>query len=223
MRLPWQSAARLGPVLDFVAGPARPTAAAWWLLAGGVLVACVAGFDFWSARQVLEAQNALLSRLQTQNTAQQAVVAPRSGDSKASALATARSVGRAADPAADSAARDAAWAVARSLQHPWPRVFDSIDAMAPAGMRWLALEHDTGRPDLRLEGTARSSAAALALVDLLASQPLLQSVVLTRLDPADPGLPPPAVRFELSAGLALQATTPAGAQTRAMPRGAARP
>jgi hypothetical protein len=63
----------------------------------------------------------------------------------------------------------------------------------------------------------------LALVDLLASQPLLQSVVLTRLDPADPGLPPPAVRFELSAGLALQATTPAGAQTRAMPRGAARP
>lgn len=207
MRLPWARAARLGPVLDFVAGPARPPATAWCLLAGGVLVSGAASLDFWAARQGLDTQTTQLLQLQAQAAKQTATqrLASATGpaDAKTSTLA--------ADRAADGAAREAAWVVARRLQHPWPRVFDSIDALAPAGVRWLALEHDSGRAELRLEGAARSSAAALALVDLLARQPLLQSVVMTRLDPADPSLPPPAVRFEMSARLALLDATRAAA------------
>lgn len=191
MRRPWPRARRLGPHFNFVAGPVRPPRVAWLLLMAGVAVSAVSVLDFWAARRSLQDHSTQLLALQS---ATPTVAAGR------------RVTGpTGAERVAQATARDAAWAVARGLQHPWPLVFEGIDALAPAGVRWLALHHDSSRAELRLEGTARSSAAALALVDQLARQPLFRTVVMTRLDPSDSGVDSPSARFEMSAGLALAA------------------
>lgn len=210
MRRPWTRARRLGPTFNFVAGPVRPPRVAWLLLLAGLAVAAVSVLDFWAARQSLQARTTQLLGLQA---AVPAAAAAAGAQRTASATAAAERV-------AQAGARNAAWVVARGLQHPWPLVFEGIDALAPAGVRWLALQHDSSRAELRLQGKARSTAAALALVDRLARQPLYRAVVMTQLDPSDSGLDGPGVRFELNAGLALVAGAAPSAADAAAPAAA---
>ncbi|CAD5370967.1 hypothetical protein RA210_U140002 [Rubrivivax sp. A210] len=166
------------PAHDFVAGPLRPPWPAWLLLLCGLLMALSSGIDMLAARDRLQAAQARVERWQAQAQRQ------RAGPGR---QAKAPGLEGAAPQALSSSAaqRAAAWAVVAGLRHPWGDVLGAVEAVTPAGLRWTALEHETGRAELRLEGQARDAATALAVVDALALQPLVAAATLTRLDLAD--------------------------------------
>jgi hypothetical protein len=179
------------PPFDFVARPRRAPWPAWLLMGCGLLMAVVSGLDVLAANDRLAAGRERLARLQA---ASERLRATTSAAARAASAGT-NGGARATDQAA---AREAAWSVAASLRHPWLLVFEAVEAATPAGVRWLGMDHDAGRPELRLEGTAPDAASALALVDALAADPAMAMVVLTRLDRAQDAA---GVRFELSAQL----------------------
>jgi hypothetical protein len=183
------------PAFDFVAGPPRPPALAWALLACGVLAALASATDLWAARERLAEERQGADRWQA--------AAARQRPAPPAATRTQRDSRAAAAAATATAAREAAWKVARSLQHPWPEVFAAVDAATPAGVSWTALQHEAARPEMRLEGVATDNAAAFALVDALAVQPAMDAVMLTRLDRDDKARPAGGVRFEIGLRLLL--------------------
>jgi hypothetical protein len=179
------------PVFDFVARPRRAPWPAWLLLGCGLLMAMVSGIDVLAANDRLASGRERLVRVQGASERLQATASAAARAASAGANAGARAAARAA-------AREAAWTVAASLEHPWPRIFEAVEAATPAGVRWLGMDHDASRPELRLEGSAPDAASALALVDALAVDPAMAMVVLTRLDRAHDAA---GVRFEISAQL----------------------
>jgi hypothetical protein len=189
------------PPFDFVARPRSAPWPAWLLLGCGLLMAAVSGIDVLAAHDRLASGRERLEKLQ---------LASERLRTTASAAASAASTGAnaGASPAVQAAAREAAWSVAESLRHPWPRIFEAVEAATPAGVRWLGMQHEANRPELRLEGSAPNAASALMLVDALAVDPAMGLVVLTRLDRANEAA---RVRFEISAQ--LQAPSSRGAGT----------
>jgi hypothetical protein len=86
---------------------------------------------------------------------------------------------------------------AARLRHPWPQVFAATEAAAGGSVQWLALDHDAGRPDVRLAGTAADLPDALAAADRLARS---AGIAEARLAHSEVGAS--AVAFELQAQLA---------------------
>lgn len=177
------------PQPDFVAGPPRPPAVAWLLLACGALAVAVASIDFAAARERLAAQEERAARWES--------ALRRSAPAPAPAAP--------ADAAEARRGRDAAVRIVAGLGHPWQDLLVAIETATPPGIRWNRLEHDAARPELRLEGMAPDHGAALALVDALAVQPLFTAAMMNRLDD-DRGRDEAGVRFEV--GLRLQRADP---------------
>lgn len=182
MAWPFAAATRW-PQPDFLPRPARPPLLAWaaLLCMSGVLALAV---DEWlvleTAREELRAQ---IERARPADERR----APRPGAGSAR-------------PAPGAA--EAAQALSRAIVHPWHTLFESSERHAAAGLRWLRLEHDAERGDVRLAGTAPDRRAVLKTLEALAGDPGWDDVLLMRIEA------PPAgesvgegVRFELRARL----------------------
>lgn len=176
----WQHAAAPWPRPDFLPRPVRPPALAWLCVLAGALGLAVA-LDDWLA---VASQRGDLAR---EIERWQLAARPRSA---------ARPPVAEASPAAVAAAA----AITRRLEHPWKNVFESAEQRPAAGVRWLRLEHDAERGDLRLEGSAPSRDAVLQTLDALAAAPGWHDVLLLRVESgAAPGLPAQGLRFEVRA------------------------
>jgi hypothetical protein len=177
------------PRPDFLshAAPHRPAIA--WLWCAAALVVAVLALDDWRvARQELDAQRARLARaLQRAPAAELRPRAPAS-----------------ATQASDFDAARAAQAVADRIGHPWDQILANMEIETPAGLQWLAFDHDADESTVRLEGAAGDIATVLRFVDSLGDHAGWSDVVLGRLRAGEardamPGLP--AWRFELRAAV----------------------
>lgn len=99
-------------------------------------------------------------------------------------------------------AAEEAQAIARGLAHPWRTLFESSERHAAVGVRWLRLEHDAERSDVRLAGVAPDRHDAVKTLEALAADPQWQDVLLLRIESARAGEAGDAVLFELRARLA---------------------
>lgn len=81
------------------------------------------------------------------------------------------------------------------LQRPWSAVFASVEGIGVAGIAWLSLEVSENG-NLRLEGSAPDTAAALLVAQRLRRDPLWREVTLGRIAN---GTRPGEVRMEISA------------------------
>ncbi len=176
----WQRAAAPWPRPDFLPRPVRPPALAWLCLLAGAVALAVA-LDDWLA---VESQRGDLAR---EIERRQLAARPRNAARPPTAEASPTTVAAAA-------------AIARRLEHPWRNVFEAAEQRPAAGVRWLRLEHDAERGDLRLEGSAPSRDAVLQTLDALAAAPGWREVLLLRIESgAAPGLPVQGLRFEVRA------------------------
>ncbi len=161
---------------DFVRPEPRPSRLGWAFAASALLVLGVAG---WDAQQ---ARNGGVDGTVAQVPAASASVANTAADDSS----------RAAQQAAQQAA------LAR-LSHPWPDIFAATETALPRGGQWRSLEHRVGQNDIRLTGTAASTADALQVAQRIGAAPGLADALLTRVEPtAGSG----AVEFELTLRLA---------------------
>lgn len=182
MAWPFAAATRW-PQPDFLPRPARPPWLAWaaLLCMSAVLALAV---DEWlvleTAREELRAQ------------IERARPAGERRTPRASVAGTAPAPG----------AAEAAQALSRALEHPWRTLFESSERHAAAGLRWLRLEHDAERGDVRLAGSAPDRRAVLKTLEALAGDPGWDDVLLLRIEapPAGEGAGE-GVRFELRARL----------------------
>ncbi len=151
----------------------------------------------------------------------QAAALPRPGVAKAPL--------RSASGAAQAAQVSRQWRSA--AQHPWPWLFGGIESAGDqigygvgngvgnttgnaGSVRWLALEHERERGDVRLEGVAGSAGLALKLVDALAGQTGWSNVVLLRLaEPERSEAGMAGVRFEISGRFGSSVAAPPLART----------
>ncbi|WP_341893282.1 hypothetical protein [Variovorax sp. YR752] len=176
------------PQPDFLPRPARPPLLAWaaLLCMSGVLALAV---DEWlvleAARDEVRAQ---IERV-------------RPADERRALRAGSRAGATGAQPARGAA--EAAQALSRAIEHPWRTLFESSERHAAAGLRWLRLEHDAERGDVRLAGTAPDRRAVLKTLEALAADPGWDDVLLLRIEaPAAGESTGEGVRFELRARLA---------------------
>ena len=176
---------------DFLVRGVRTPRVVWGLAATALVMLSFATTDLLALREQVSAETLRLARWE-----RQIKVAPRT------APATAASQQNPAQPAA--------WRIAEALSHPWGLILGSTEAAVADDVQWLALEHDSERPDLRLEGVSPDPRAALKAVDALARQPGWSTVVLTRLAPrrggsslsiapVDGGIAREPSRFEITA------------------------
>lgn len=98
----------------------------------------------------------------------------------------------------------AASAVVRRLDHPWRGLFEATEQRAAEPVRWLRLEHDAERGEVRLEGAVPSRDAVLKTLDALAEAPGWSDLLLLRIESADAAVAAAGngLRFELRASLA---------------------
>jgi hypothetical protein len=177
------------PSPDFLPVRHRP---AWWawlgLLCGALMLALAT--DDWLAVQHARAEQ------QAQRERWQAVTQPRAAQHTASPVLQGTASG--------------AQAVRQLLDHPWQAIFEAVERRAAPSVRWLRLEHETARGELRLQGVAGTHEAALASADELALAKGWREVLLMRVQgPSEvlatqPPVPSPApgagpVSFELRA------------------------
>jgi hypothetical protein len=165
---------------------------AWWWAATGALVFGLIVNDALDLRAQIATQDARLA-LANQRLAR---VAPERGRSPSPGAAR-----------AELDAMRAAQRVAARLDHPWGQILASIEAETPPGLHWLMFEHDSERPELRLEGLAPDAATALQLVDMLAARPGWSEVALSRLqapDAREAVTAGPGWRFEIRASIDAQ-------------------
>jgi hypothetical protein len=107
--------------------------------------------------------------------------------------------------ALSAAAAASAWRGVDALRYPWPRLLAVVDEVALPGVQWLALQHQIGQPELRLEGLVPDAEVAAALVAALASQPGWTTATLTRLGRAEGAQGVSGLRFEISTRIARPA------------------
>ncbi len=172
------------PRADFLPTPVRPPLLAWaWM--GCAALALALALDDWLALDA--AREELRSRVDRWQAAHRARSAPVPA--------------RSAVPAGAAAA---AGGVVRQLAHPWRSLFEATEQRAAEPVRWLRLEHDAERGDVRLEGGAPSRDAVLKTLDALAAAPGWSDLMLLRIEPADAAAAPvgSSLRFELRARLA---------------------
>jgi hypothetical protein len=177
------------PQPDFLSHASRAPALAWWLAITGALVLALNVADALALRADIAEQNTRLSRA-TQRIA--AVKPPRAAASANTGTS-------------DRDGLRSALQVTGRLAHPWGELLATLEASTPADVHWLRFEHDSERPDLRLEGQARDVASVLWVVEELSARVGWSDVVVTRLQAADArevagggsGL-----RFEIAARLA---------------------
>jgi hypothetical protein len=84
-----------------------------------------------------------------------------------------------------------------ALRHPWAAVLGAGEAASADELRWLELQHEAGRAELRLRGRADGFGSALEAAGRLASAPEIRSAELARTEAGPAGLD-----FELLARLA---------------------
>jgi len=177
------------PQPDFLAHASRAPALAWWLAITGTLVLALNVADALALRADIAEQNTRLSRA-TQRIA--AVKPPRAAASANTGTT-------------DRDGLRSALQVAGRLAHPWGELLATLEASTPADVHWLRFEHDSERPDLRLEGQARDVASVLWVVEELSARVGWSDVVVTRLQAADArevAVGGPGLRFEIAARLA---------------------
>lgn len=157
------------PLPDFLPRPARPPWLAWAALACAALLCALVADEVLALQGEREAVARELER----------------------ARAAARPARAEVPPA--PAPREtllAAQGVARRLAHPWGELLGAVESAAAPGLRWVRLEHDAERGDMRLSALAPHRDAVLATLDRLAALPGWSEVSLQRLeqDPASPAL-----------------------------------
>jgi hypothetical protein len=188
MRWPRRSA--IGwPQPDFLPRVDRPTPLAWlWLVCGALVLAMAA--DDWLA---LDAARSEVRQLTDELRPAPVPVAARNsaGPVPAGALEAARTL-------------------SRRLDHPWRAVLEAAEQRAADDVRWLRLEHDGERGDLRLEAIAPSRDAMRETLEALAAAPGWEDAMLLRAEETVP--PAPAgLRFELRARPLLDPPSGSGA------------
>lgn len=174
----WSIAAAAGwPQPDFLPRPARPPWLAWaaLLCASAVLALAI---DEWialdAAREQLQARIARLP--------ERPVAETRSGPTST-----------------PPGAAEAAQGLAKALAHPWQHLFESSERHAASGVRWLRLDHDAERGNVRLDGVAPDRRAVLSTLESLAADARWSDVLLLRIEAAAAEDAPGErmVRFEL--------------------------
>jgi hypothetical protein len=169
----WSDMPNLTPMApDFVRAAPRPARLGWAFAASALLVLGVAGWDAHEARNS-----------GADGAAAQVPVAPAS-------------LVKTATDDIPPAERQAALA---RLSHPWPDIFTATETALPRGGQWRSLEHRVGHNDIRLTGTAASTADALQVAQRLGRAPGLADALLTRIEPAAGS---GTVEFELTLRLA---------------------
>ena len=183
------------PRPDFLGAPQARSPLAWPLAATGLLVLATAAWSGWEARQDAALSRQQVAALQATLRGTPAPVSP-SASSKNS---------KAQDGAAKAEAERlrAAGEVQALLRQPWEPLLVQVEqagaALKPTPVAWLALDMNSARQELRLEGLAADKLAPLQLVDGLAAQAGFSAVMLSRLQNAEQGLS--GQRFELNAKL----------------------
>lgn len=174
------------PKADFLPAPRRPPWLAWLWMGCAALVLAVAVDDWLALDAEREDLRALVERSQAARRASPAAAPARSTVPAGAALA--------------------ASAVVRRLVHPWRSLFEAAEQRAAEPVRWLRMDHDAERGDVRLEGVAPSRDAVLKTLDGLAAQPGWSDLSLLRVELADAAAPTATagggLRFELRARLA---------------------
>jgi Tfp pilus assembly protein PilN len=156
------------PQPDFLRPVRRPHALAWAACATALLVLLTSGLDALQARQALtDAQDAL-----------RAAQAPPP---------------RPPAPV-DTPARKAVRQLRVDLDKPWEDALVSIESAVVPGVSWLALDINE-RGQLRLEGLASDTGAALAAADALRHQAAWSDVLMASVDKPSAGK----LRFALTA------------------------
>lgn len=155
------------PAPDFLAAhePRRPAIAWLWAAAGAGTLAMTLG-DWRTASLELDARHQQLARFSQR-------------------VATPRPRAQAAMQASDAEAARAARSIADRIAHPWYQVMGDIEVETPAGLQWLALEHEADDSGVRLEGAAPDVATVLHFVDSLADHGGWSDVMLGRLRAAN--------------------------------------
>lgn len=177
----FRPAGRRWPSPDFLPQPPRTPRLAWAGLVCGVLVSGLA-VDEWLAL------DAARDELRRQTDRLQSAARPEKPPPSA--------------PAVRPEAARAAQALARRLDHPWRSLFESSERLAADEVRWLRLEHEAERGEVRLEASAPSRDAVLKTLDALAAAPRWSEVMLLRVEAAGGA---PGLRFELRARHGVEA------------------
>lgn len=157
MRVDW-------PRPDFVAPRPRPPALAWVLAAVAMLVLGLLLSEVVELRRGSETHERRAAEL--------------GGRTLGTAGPPAR---RASEPASGAQSPTAARHVADLIDHPWGPLLTVIESETPAGIQWLAIDHDADSPQVRLEGTSLDAATALQVVDALSARAGWSDVILSRL------------------------------------------
>ena len=177
------------PQPDFLSRGTHPPALAWLLAGTGALVLALSLVDAWALRADIAEQSARLSKASQRNAAAKP---PRNAGHTTSSDTTDR-----------DGPRSAALVMDR-LVHPWGELLATLEASTPAGVQWLRLDHDSERPEVRLEGQAPDVASVLQAVEELSARAGWSEVVLTRLQAAETreAAARSGLRFEIAARLA---------------------
>ncbi|MCV2362387.1 hypothetical protein LNV23_02860 [Paucibacter sp. DJ1R-11] len=196
------------PRPDFLGAPRLRSPLAWPLAATSLLVLATAGWTAWEAQQERAQGQQQLADLQARLRAKPA---PARAPATLPALA-AQAGGRDSARKLEAERLRAAAEVQALLRQPWESLLVQVEqagaAMQPAPLAWLALDLNSARQELRLEGLAADKLAPLQLVDRLAAQGGFRSVILSRLQNAEQGLS--GQRFELNAKLQPELLRPPG-------------
>ena len=190
MKLAWHSRAA-APRLDFCQPQAPARRVVPWLIGLALGLALVMALQAWETLAQRRASQAQWEEWQARaarrvKPAAATTSGPLAGNTESQAQAL-----------------RAAQALDRAVHHPWGRLLEAVSAGAPAGVRWLRLEHDAAQGELRLAGRAPSLALALDAVQRLGQQGPFAAVTLTQV--ANASATDSAVSFELRASLAAAA------------------
>jgi hypothetical protein len=159
-------------------GPAAGRRVGWALAATGAVVLALAAQEAVQAVQALQALQALHTHEREGLSPSQAALAQpmqaRAGNRDPTSTRPGGPAERA--PAGPSANERA---LAR-LAHPWPQVFEAVEAASSQGVQWQAFEHRAAQPTGSLSGTAPRVEVALEAARRLARAPVVSEAVLTR-------------------------------------------
>lgn len=189
MRL-FRTAGSRWPSPDFLPQVPRVPTLAWVWLGCGALVLALAA-DEWLA------VDAARDELHRQTDRLQAAARPAKPPPAA--------------PDVRPEAARAAQTLVRRLDHPWQSLFEGTERLAAGEVRWLRMEHDAERGEVRLEAAAPSRDAVLKTLDALAAAPRWSEVMLLRVEAAGVAS---GLRFELRARHGPEAAAVAAAQAR---------
>ncbi len=143
------------PELDFLRETPRPPAAAWLLLALGIVLGATAAWRYLEAEQSLAGERAVAAGLDAARTAKKPV--------------------RAAKPrqaAAETADRT-------QLDLPWDTLFVQLEKSRPAEIALVSLEADGRKREASLTAEARNPGVMLDYLERLRNQSGFNAVVLS--------------------------------------------